>query len=897
MLKSLWSGLSGLNAHQTALDVESNNIANVNTTGFKYSRATFQDLLSQTARVSTAPNGSIGGTNSVQVGLGVKVASVEKVFQQGSIEQTDSLTDLAIQGNGFFIVSGDDGETFQYTRAGNFHLDSTGNLIDTNGMMVQGWDSTDGIINTNSRVTNISIDPNTTLEAHGTETLEIQANLNSSSIIEQKSVAGTTFSSDSPISQLFNAKGESFDLVDGDLVTFYLNPNDTHTNPSLRGKNLQYDFTYGSTQLSIKEEVSPGVWSEVSGSSPVILSDKFDSFLDIQNVINDHAKDYLGEEHSIVSFNADGSLVDTDNWIQGMNSINPTLKDIFSGFPDSEKSNSIKAEETGFILSNNIADVFDESGNKIDIENGQGISIDVEGVYQERIFVYQDALIDELGCDLGLGACQDEKGDLEITKEDTGFHWLKNSTADSANLNTGDTVSITFQADKATDGSGDSVITKVFEYGVDFHTVNDLTCAINSYSIDTLTDRVFFNESGEIEKQGNFIDSITFTDNTTENSLTNSITLDNGVSTNTNAPRSGISTLAGMFSNLTLDNDASTSDTFYENNTYYFTSTQDLVNILQKTINDGSDSNNVISTNDAYVDFENGSLIINNEGTSSFAIDVSGYPDSLTESTGFSTLMSGLNGMSVPGNVNLTRTMYEATHIVSSDVYDAFGSKYQLQLNFSKSSSSNEDGSIVWKWNADIENPASLSGVTYGELHFKQDGSLLEATPSTLTFSPNSGINNVPITFNLDFGDIGGFNGIVSQNGISKTSLIAQDGYDKGELENISISRDGIITGMFSNEKSSAIGQVALATFNNQEGLEAYGDNLFSASGNSGQAIIETPASAGVGSIMNNAIERSNVDLSKSLIQMIVFQRGLQANSKTISTADEVLQTILDLKR
>ena len=104
MLKSLFSGVAGLQSHQVAMDIESNNIANVNTTGFKYSRANFSDLLAQTNSIATAPQGQLGGKNALQIGLGVTVASSTRLFTQGSIQNSDKNTDVAIQGDGFFII-------------------------------------------------------------------------------------------------------------------------------------------------------------------------------------------------------------------------------------------------------------------------------------------------------------------------------------------------------------------------------------------------------------------------------------------------------------------------------------------------------------------------------------------------------------------------------------------------------------------------------------------------------------------------------------------------------------------------------------------------------------------------------------------------------------------------
>ena len=140
MLRSLWSGVSGLQAHQVALDVESNNIANVNTVGFKYSRASFVDMLSQVKQIATSPyKNGLGGQNDFSVGMGVGINATTKVFSQGNTQNTDVKTDLAIEGDGFFIISRDRGETKNYTRDGEFLFDAKGNLVTNGGYVVQGW--------------------------------------------------------------------------------------------------------------------------------------------------------------------------------------------------------------------------------------------------------------------------------------------------------------------------------------------------------------------------------------------------------------------------------------------------------------------------------------------------------------------------------------------------------------------------------------------------------------------------------------------------------------------------------------------------------------------------------------------------------------------------------------
>lgn len=135
MLRSLFTGISGLRAHQQMLDVTSNNIANVNTVGFKSSSTVFEDTLSQTISGAGAPTATKGGTNPTQVGLGVQLAGTATNFTQGSNQYTGRTSDLMINGDGFFVMSNGGQQTF--TRAGSFNLDSNGHLVSPDGSIVQ----------------------------------------------------------------------------------------------------------------------------------------------------------------------------------------------------------------------------------------------------------------------------------------------------------------------------------------------------------------------------------------------------------------------------------------------------------------------------------------------------------------------------------------------------------------------------------------------------------------------------------------------------------------------------------------------------------------------------------------------------------------------------------------
>jgi flagellar hook protein FlgE len=138
MLRSLYSGIAGMRGFQTKLDTIGNNIANVNTTGFKSGRVMFKDVMSQTLQGAGAPGNGYGGTNAVQIGLGSTVSAIDTIMNDGSTQMTNRPLDFAIQGNGFFTVKNDvSGET-AYTRAGNFYFDSSGDLVNSDGWKVQG---------------------------------------------------------------------------------------------------------------------------------------------------------------------------------------------------------------------------------------------------------------------------------------------------------------------------------------------------------------------------------------------------------------------------------------------------------------------------------------------------------------------------------------------------------------------------------------------------------------------------------------------------------------------------------------------------------------------------------------------------------------------------------------
>lgn len=254
------------------------------------------------------------------------------------------------------------------------------------------------------------------------------------------------------------------------------------------------------------------------------------------------------------------------------------------------------------------------------------------------------------------------------------------------------------------------------------------------------------------------------------------------------------------------------------------------------------------------------------------------------------------------------------THQSDLTIYDSTGIPRQLRATFTRTD--------VNRWDMVIDIPDATEGsvsVSAGDpvegggnntfqLVFNDAGSLISVSDGTNTQTEGVLMPNVSFTYqgtegevnqtiNLTFGEAGLFNGITQFESPSTTKAIEQDGYTMGMLEGFSFDDSGQITGVFTNGNRKTLGQVALAKFNNAGGLEKAGDTLFVASNNSGAANIGPAAAEGRGSIKAGTLEMSNVDLSEQFTDMIVTQRGFQSNARTITTADQMLQEVIGLKR
>jgi flagellar hook protein FlgE len=217
MLRSLFSGISGLRSHQTMLDVTGNNIANVNTVGFKSSSAQFQDSLSQLVQNSTFPRANAGGTNPAQVGRGVQLAAIRTNFSSGASQPTGVPTDLMIAGDGFFAVRS--GAETLYTRNGSFSFDTSGRLTSADGALVQGWTARNGVITTGQGLGDITLPVGAIAPAVATTTTTATGNLPSETAVGDALVRDIeVYGADGTSSTLqltFTRTATGWDVTDG----------------------------------------------------------------------------------------------------------------------------------------------------------------------------------------------------------------------------------------------------------------------------------------------------------------------------------------------------------------------------------------------------------------------------------------------------------------------------------------------------------------------------------------------------------------------------------------------------------------------------------------------------------------------------------------------------------
>lgn len=838
-MRSLWSGVSGLQAHQVAMDVEGNNISNVNTTGFKYSRADFGTMFSQTVKIATAPTDGRGGSNPLQIGLGVSVSSTTRIHSQGSVQTTDKNTDVAINGDGFFMVSDDGGLTNYLTRSGDFKLDAYGNFVNNAGFVVQGWNINwdDQTIDSSRTPQNIFIDPGMHIPAAKSTEVAIKANLNSG--LNIGNAARPLYALDSIHG--FNKKtGETKNENDTGITQFYTTSKNG-IEVTEKGVDAGALFNGKGQGLNLRE--GQGIW--VSYANSTFSTDKGNS-----NVFDPNNKT---AQNNVIFWGDQNKPVIMDITLNGVQIRNDNIKSLDEAiaYINTFTNPADGRDGTGVIATKKE----DGSGITFTNQNSNGTTDNMKNI--------------DLQINTG-----NQAGELQNVPVANGnFNW------NAMNLN-----SLTAQGDS-------KWIAGNFQNNG--NRVQVVTAHKYVYSSNPVQIAPMYNpDGGKTWNQGDMN-----TAGTPENNYRLAM---NGALLNTQVRT--------------------------------FRTTEDLRELLQRDARygvdydgsggfeaNGSDVNEGVTITIT----ENGNFSIsnpnktttppagiqqNNRTNHDLNFNVTAYTDALgkvSTNDAFTKIFKAFDGVQTVGSQKKESEQLKLSAFSAGlEIYDSLGSKHTLEVQFVKQSTT-QDGGNEWQMIIRVPEPAEINttgegpnNIVVGTARFNNDGSLASYNPKTLNFSPNNGAApNQQIK--LSFGTSGSNDGLVSSNSASTLTGQATDGYTSGNLKPDAIRVDdkGNILGEFTNGKTFAVAKMAMASVANNSGLEEIGGNLFKVTANSGAIVVGEAGTGGRGEMKTSALEMSNVDLSRSLTELIIIQRGYQANSKTISTSDQMLQTLIQLKQ
>lgn len=838
-MRSLWSGVSGLQAHQVAMDVEGNNISNVNTTGFKYSRADFGTMFSQTVKIATAPTDGRGGSNPLQIGLGVSVSSTTRIHSQGSVQTTDKNTDVAINGDGFFMVSDDGGLTRYLTRSGDFKLDAYGNFVNNAGFVVQGWNINWDTQSIDSSRTpqNIFIDPGMHIPAAKSTEVAIKANLNSG--LNIGNAARPLYALDSIHG--FNKKTDETKNENDTGITQFYTTSKNGIEVTEKGVDAGALFNGKGQGLNLRE--GQGIW--VSYANSTFSTDKGNS-----NVFDPNNKT---TQNNVIFWGDQNKPVIMDITLNGVQIRNDNIKSLDEAiaYINTFTNPADGRDGTGVIATKKE----DGSGITFTNQNSNGTTDNMKNI--------------DLQINTG-----NQAGELQNVPVANGnFNW------NAMNLN-----SLVAQGDS-------KWIAGNFQNNG--NRVQVVTAHKYVYSSNPVQIAPMYNpDGGKTWNQGDMN-----TAGTPENNYQLAM---NGALFNTQVRT--------------------------------FRTTEDLRELLQRDARYGVDydGSGSFEANGSDVNegvtitiTENGNFSIsnpnktttppagiqqNNRTNHDLNFNVTAYTDALgkvSTNDAFTKIFKAFDGVQTVGSQKKESEQLKLSAFSAGlEIYDSLGSKHTLEVQFVKQSTT-QDGGNEWQMIIRVPEPAEINttgegpnNIVVGTARFNNDGSLASYNPKTLNFSPNNGAApNQQIK--LSFGTSGSNDGLVSSNSASTLTGQATDGYTSGNLKPDAIRVDdkGNILGEFTNGKTFAVAKMAMASVANNSGLEEIGGNLFKVTANSGAIVVGEAGTGGRGEMKTSALEMSNVDLSRSLTELIIIQRGYQANSKTISTSDQMLQTLIQLKQ
>ncbi|KAF2955888.1 flagellar hook-basal body complex protein [Marinitoga sp. 38H-ov] len=881
MLRAMFSGQSGLKNFQTELDVIGNNISNVNTVGYKTSRVTFQNTLSQTLSEARGSDNQYGGINPIQVGLGSKIASIDKIMTQGTLQNTGNKSDMAIKGDGFFVLS--DGLSKYFSRAGNFTLDSEGHFVNpSSGMKLQGWnakitDTGKRYIDSNESIQDITISPNLVMEARETTFLNLADNLNSDVGIKETTLTIKSSSGDVVPVKFSFERIMSEQYKDRIVYRWHAETVDPDKNYELLGGS-----NYGEVELDQVGNVLR--WSNYPGH--IVRANPTNNFnssfpagsrIDIgKNGIEWPLRAYGDISVSDANGNPINLLSQDDD--DGSGAINSSDRPDILLYRDATNPNQVTIEvsdDAGTTYTGTIT----TDGTFYDLNRlfAQGVTLN-DGAGNEIVLknLFLDSGISESVALLPVGQANALSIELYQSSSDEETEWGLDGIYMTDTK--GELIPKYQDEDnrlQLTDGTNQrdvkflgGISLKDSQNNEVFYDPRDISFSVDATGNVTITLKV--EESGSLK-------TVVFTDSDGDNTSADTVEEFNSKMESGWKSSDGKYTISGL-----SIIEANASDTF-----------------VSTTANASGEATEA--------------------GTVRY----------IAAKKVIQTPVSGeLRLIDTENSQNYKVAEYENPNVVvSTKIYDSLGNDYDINIKFSKISDN------TWYWKAETtdgqplykitEDGTNTSDPAEGVIAFDGKGQYLSSRwrldsvgyvdyntsdndngaigfwfdPARTGESPNERVAPAsvaaagPVKVSLNMYDLTQF---AASNSVN---ISDQDGNAKGVLQNFTINDLGEVLGIFSNGKSDLIAQVAVAKFTNPSGLLDMGNSLFSQSENSGLAKIGAFGEEGAGTLVSGALEMSNVDLSEEFTKMITAQRGFQAAARVITTSDQILTELVNLKR
>tara|TARA_R110002049_G_scaffold2750_8_gene22111 strand:- start:13812 stop:16250 length:2439 start_codon:yes stop_codon:yes gene_type:complete len=810
LTSALTTALTGLSAAETQIDVIGNNLANSQTVGFKSSDVIFGTQFLQTLSLGAGPTSNNGGTNPRQIGLGVQVAEIAANHNQGTIEISSSSSDLAIQGDGFFIVEGADNERL-YSRNGIFKLNSDAELVNATGQRLLGYGVDDQFRLQETQLVPLQVPLGTESVAKATELVTFEGSLTPEGDLASVSqvIQSVTLGNGSvPQPDVSGIGISASPLADESGITV-----DTSGVGTLPAGTYQY-------RVALVDAL--GNESTTSGSLSVTVG----TGGNVQ--LADLPSDPTGGNYPTVNIYRTG----------------PNGSDFF--LLDSAAAGSTYTDNGATAL----------SGTELDDST-------LTGNYTYMVTYYR-AGEKETRPSVLVGPQNVVNGRVTLTNipdpptpsAGDGFpaydqvRIYRNLAGDQNNFYLVDTVS---PGSTYTDSASDAEIADLTTAGnqlidLDGPTINSSTLLTDVVKRDGLTYQQAFT-TGTLSYSG----------------------------------RKGGRALGTKEFEIT------------ETSTV-----QDFIDFIESSSGIQSvqlDSQNPILASENKIPGESGDLIPGgyiSDGSLRF-VSNTGELNGLEIDLAAFRIEDELGNITTP---NLAfGTIQEAVgQSAASDfiVYDSLGVPINVRVTAALESRS--DTETVYRWYADSPENQPLTGtnvaVGTGLLKFDGNGNFVTATSDQIAIN-RTGIPSVsPLQFSLDFD-------LVSGLATQEASLAAtrQDGSEPGVLNSFVVGEDGTIRGVFSNGVTRDLGQLQLARFANPVGLEARGLNLYAKGINTGLPVQGEPGENGIGSVIGGALELSNTDIGQDLIELVLASTQYRGNSRVITTSQQLLDELLNIRR